>query len=173
MVGLARRPQLDPAVDQPALDLLEPPGAEESLQHGVPLRELARRNAWNLPWGSIATWVNWVQVMPSSPVTSWPASSSRLVSGDPLPAALLLDDDVGLHPGGAVPRRLGRSHAGERVNRNVRAPTLTRSTTRGSARVGLVAAQVPRAVPVAGDLAVEREADRVQHAGLAGTRCRR
>ena len=45
--------------------------------------EVARRNAWNRPWGSIATWVNWVQVIPSRPVTRWPASSSRLVSADP------------------------------------------------------------------------------------------
>ena len=131
--------------------------------------ELARRKAWNRPWGSIATWVNWVQVMPSSPVTSCPASSSRLVSAIhssprrsstttwawtrvvPLAAAL------GSLPGGGAgePERAA-AHAEPQHH------------ARGGERVGLVAAEVPRGVPVAGDLAVEREADGVEHAGLAG-----
>ena len=35
---LAASAKDDPAVDEPALHLLEPPGAEQPLQHGVPLR---------------------------------------------------------------------------------------------------------------------------------------
>ena len=92
--------------------------------------EVARRNAWNRPWGSIATWVNWVQVIPSRPVTSCPASSSRLVSATHSPSRCSSTTTWACTRVVPVPRRLGRSHAGERVNRKVRAPTLARSTTR-------------------------------------------
>ncbi len=34
---------------------------------GAARRSVARRNAWNRPCGSIATWVNWVRVMPEQP----------------------------------------------------------------------------------------------------------
>ena len=67
-----------------------------------------------------------------------------------------------------MPRFLGRSQAGERVNRKVRAPMLSlQDDPRFGAGLGLVAAQVASRVPVAGHLAVQREADRVEHAGLA------
>ena len=84
------------------------------------------------PAGSIATWVNCVQVIPRSPVTRCPASSRRLVRA--------------VHPSSRSsstttwawmrrvpsPRRRGRSHAGERVNRNVRPPTLNAQHDHGA-----------------------------------------
>ena len=102
-------------------------------------------------------------------MTRWPASSRRLVSAVHSPSRSSSTTTCAWTRVVPVPRRLGRSQAGERVNRKVRPPMLSRSTTRGSASGAAWSLRRCLAVcAVAGDLAVEGEADGVEHAGLAG-----
>ena len=74
--------------------------------------ERARRNAWNRPWGSIATWENWVRFMPTRSVTRWPVSSSRVDSGTQAPSTRSLMPHRRLLGGRPVPRFLGRLPGG-------------------------------------------------------------
>ena len=157
-------------VAQPALDVLEATGAEQLLRaaRAAPPSAPAGRTG-SRPCGSIATWVNWVTFMPSSRVTRCPVSSSRLDSGAQPPSTLLAtivtDACCVVVP---VPRFLGRSQAGERTIRNRRPRQRgLEADPGGDAGRGVVAAQPAGGVAVAGDVAVEREADGVEDAGLA------
>jgi hypothetical protein len=169
VAGLAAPPEVDAAVDQPALHLLEPAGAEQPLQHRMPLRrgrpqerlEPALRQHRHL--GELRAG------HPEQPGHQLSGLVEPVGQRDPLTPALLLDDDVGLHPGGAGAATFGavpRGGAGE--PEGARADARPQHHPRLRLRICVVAAQVARTVPVAGDLAVEREADRVEHAGLAG-----
>ncbi len=137
--------------------------------------ELARRKAWNRPWGSIATWVNWVQVMPEQAGDELAGLVEPVGQRDPLAGSVLLDDDVGLDPGGAAAAPLGSlpgGGAGEPERPAADAEPQHDHAARPAASAWSLRRWRAR-VPVAGHLAVEREAHGVEHAGLARRRCRR
>ncbi len=131
--------------------------------------ERARRKVWKRPWGSIATWVNWARFMPTRRVTRWPVSSSRVDSVTHSPSirsAIVTEACSVVVP---EPRSLARSHAGERAIRKRRPDRVASSVTRGRVPgAAWSAAQPLGRATVAGHVAVQREADRVEHAGLAG-----
>ena len=165
---LAASAKGDPALDEPALDLLEAPSAEQPLQHGVPLRRGRPQERLEPALGQHRH-LGELRARHSEQVGHQLTGLVEAVGErDPLTASVLLDDDVSLHPGGAGAATLGpvpRGGAGEPE----RASTDARPQhhPRFGPGVRVVAAQVPRAVSVTGDLAVEREADGVEHAGLA------
>ena len=159
-------------VAQPRLDPLEAAGAEQPRQQPLSLaRSSARRNAWNRPCGSIATWQNWSRFIPSRPETRSPASSSRLVRARPTRRPTRSTSVTRAWLAGrrrcraswGAPRR-GSGRTGTR-----RPPTLTLERhPRCEPRRRLVGAQAAGVLPVAGHRAVQREADGVEHARLPG-----
>ena len=107
--------------------------------------------------------------MPRRPPTRSPTSSSLVETGCHSPSMLSESATEACWLVVPVPRFLGRCHAGERTNRNRRPDRVASSVTSGATGVGVVGAQPLGGAALPGDLAVQREADCVQHAGLAGS----
>ena len=131
--GLGPAAQREPAVAQPALDLLEPPGAEQLLEQPVPLLgpgpqerlEPALRQHRDLgELGEVHADQAGDQVagLVEAAGQRHPGAVDALGDRAPRPAAVVVP----------VPRFLGRSQAGERTIRNRRPDSVASSVTRGA-----------------------------------------
>ena len=131
----------------------------------------ARRNCANSPCGSSTTWKNWSALMPSSGSSSAAASSMRVETVDHCPAHSSSRRMRACSVVVPVPRALGRSCAGLRVNAPAPSAEGHLELDLGAdRRVGVVGPQAPRAAADTRHPAVQREADAVEQGGLARPR---
>ena len=168
VVGLAASMQVDPSVHEPALDLLEPARPEQPLQHGMPLgggRPKERLEP------SLRQHRDLGELGARHPEQT-SDEVSRLVEPvgqrDPVTGPSFLDDHVCLDSSSSTTASLGSfpgGGAGEPEGPPADADT--QDHPRLGLRRGMVAAQVTGGVPVARDLAVQGEANGVEHARLA------
>ena len=94
--------------------------------------ELARRNFWKSPWGSITTCMNCSEDMPSSSPSSCPTSATREETIRSVPSVVSISTALAFSRVSPSPRFLGRHHSGVRRTRNRRAPSDTSSSTSGA-----------------------------------------
>ncbi len=107
VVGPTRAAELEAPLDQPALDLLEPAGAEQPLQHGVALGGAGAQEGLEASLGQHRHLGELGAGHPEQPGDELAGLVEPVGQRDPLAVPLLLDDDVGLDPGGAAAASLG------------------------------------------------------------------
>ena len=167
--GLDVLAQRDPVLAQPELDLLEPAGAEELLQQPLAVLGPGAQEGLEPALGEHRDLGELGEVHPDQAADQ--VTGLVEAAGERHPLAVASARSTVTEACWTVvpePRFLGRSQLGERTIRNRRPARVASSRTHGAHRgVGLVGAQPLGGSSVAGHVAVEREADRVEHAGLA------
>ena len=169
VVGLAPAPKRRPAIDEPPLHLLEPAGAEETLQDGVAFGRGCAQERLEPSLRQHGHLGELGAGHAEQPTDELPGLVEAVRQGGPPAGELLLDHDVCLHPGGAGPAALGTVPGGRTGEPEGAVADAEKQHHQWlGLRVCVVAAQVAGAVPVTRHLAVEGEAHAVQDAGLAG-----
>ena len=163
--------QCHPAVAEPALDVLEPPGAEEALQQLVALLGLGAQERLEASLGQHRHLGELREVHPDEVGHQVPGLVEATGQRGPGPGDPLGDRHGRLLSGrarAALLRTLPRRRADDPEPASGQGRL--QGDGRGHPRRGLVAAQPLGDASVAGDVAVQREADGVEDAGLAGAR---
>ena len=107
VVGPAATTEVEASLDQPALDLLEPAGAEQPLQHGVPLGRAGAQEGLEPSLGQHRHLGELGAGHPEQAGDELAGLVEPVGQRDPPVGPVLLDDDVGLDPGGAGATSLG------------------------------------------------------------------
>src|SRR5918993_1884931 len=176
LVGFAGAAELDPPLTQPAVDAVEPPGLEDLLQQGVPLLRASAQEGLEPALGEqrdLAELGQRHSDQPGDEVAGLVQPGAERVPrvGAVGGGAPLGDHHPGLLSGGAGAALLGPRPGRRPVDAEPAARQRCLQHDTGDDVVGgVVRAEPLGGGPVSGDVAVEREADGVEDAGLAGAR---